>query len=134
VVSDPTAKVREVERITRPRRVTSGRTAKAFNPLSRDDFNLFQAFMSGQHSLRGFKNGDIRKQLAGTTHLKGLGPDERRRSAKVSRIFQRFHAHGLIAKIPHSWKWRTTRFGRRVMAAFIQVKELNFPQLLAQAA
>ena len=134
VVSDPTAKVREVERITRPKRVTSSRTAKAFNPLSRDDFDLFQAFMSGQHSLRGFKNGDIRRQLAGTTHLRGVGPDEKRRSAKVSRIFQRFHAHGLIAKIPHSRKWRTTRFGRRVMATSIQVKELNFPQLLAQAA
>jgi hypothetical protein len=134
VVSDPTARVREVERITSPRRVTSHRTAKAFNPLSRADLELFRAFMSGEHTLRGFKNGDIRRQLAGTTHLSGIGPDEKRRSAKVSRIFQRFHAHGLIAKIPHSRKWRTTRLGRRVMATSIQIRELNFPQLLAHAA
>ncbi len=134
VVSDPTARVREVERITRPKRVTSSRTAKVFNPLSRDDVELFAAFLNGQHSLRGFKNGDIRRQLTGTTHLRRVRPDERRRSAKVSRILQRFHAHGLIAKIPRSRRWRTTRFGRRVMATSIQVKELAFPQLLTVAA
>jgi hypothetical protein len=134
VVSDPTAKVHELERITRRRQVSPGRTARAFNPLSREDVELFQAIMSGEGCLRGFKNGDIRRQLAATEHLRTIGPDERRRSAKVSRIFQRFHAHGLIAKIPHSRKWRTTRFGRRVMATAIQVRQLNFPQLLALAA
>lgn len=82
VVSDPTAKVREVERITSPKRVTSHRTAMAFNPLSQDDCELFAAFMNGQHSLGGFKNGDIRRQLAGTAHMRRVGPDERRRSAK----------------------------------------------------
>jgi hypothetical protein len=85
VVSDPTAKMREVVRITRPKRVTSRRTAKAFNPLSHDDCELFAAFMNGQHRLRGFKNGDIRRQLAGTTHLRGIGPDETCRKAMNSR-------------------------------------------------
>ena len=37
VVSDPTAGVLEVERITGRQQVTPTRTAKAFNPLSRDD-------------------------------------------------------------------------------------------------
>ena len=134
VVSDPTAKVRELERITRRKTITPSRTARAFNPLSQEDLQLFRAVLCGDHHLRGFKNGDIRKQLARSQHLRSVGTDERRRSAKVSRIFQRFHAHGLIAKIPHSRKWRATRFGRRVMATAIQVRELNFPQLLALAA
>ena len=60
VVSDPAAKVHELERITRRKQVTPSRTAKAFNPLSREDVELFQAFMSGEHHLRGFKNRDIR--------------------------------------------------------------------------
>ena len=53
---------------------------------------------------------------------------------KVSRILRRFHAHGLIAKIPHSRKWRTTRFGQRVMATSIRIRELDFPHLLTLAA
>ncbi len=134
VVSDPTAKVSELERITRRRQVTPSRTARAFYPLARDDVELFRALRSGEHCVRGFKNGDLQRQLAHSGHFRGIRHDARRQSAKVTRILQRFHAHGLIAKIPHSRKWRTTRFGRRVMATAIQVRELNFPQLLALAA
>ena len=89
--------------------------------------------MDGEHSIRGFTNHDIRLRLSRTAHLSGL-TDTRRQSAKVTRILQRFHAHGLIAKIPHSRRWRTTRLGRRLMATAIQVRQLNFPQLLALAA
>jgi hypothetical protein len=134
VVSDHSAKVRELERITRRKRVTPHRTAKALNPLSREDLQLFEAVMNGAHCVRGFMNRDIRDQLRCTTHFRGLREDDRRRSAKVTRIFQRLHAHGLIAKIPHSRKWRTTRFGRRVMAAAILVKNRTYPELLERSA
>ncbi|MCK4306212.1 MAG: hypothetical protein KAY24_18370 [Candidatus Eisenbacteria sp.] len=134
VVSDPSTKVRELEQITKRKQVTPNRTARAFNPLSGDDIELFQAMMSGQHCVRGLKNGDVRRELARSRHFQGIRHDTRRQSAKVTRILQRFHAHGLIAKIPHSRKWRTTRFGRRVMATAIQARQLNFPQLLALAA
>ena len=58
----------------------------------------------------------------------------RRQSAKVSRILQRFHARRLIAQIPHSRKWRVTKFGQRVMATSIQPRQLDFPRLMALAA
>jgi len=133
VVSDPTARVAEVDRITCRRRSPSGRTARAFNPLSREDLQLFQSVMDGNHSIRGFANREIRNALAKTSHLVGVDGNKRR-SAKVSRILHRLHLHGLIAKIPRSRKWRTTRFGRRIMATAIQVRQLTFPQLLALAA
>jgi hypothetical protein len=134
VVSDPTAKVAELDAITRRKRTNMNRGAKAFNPLSRDDLRLFQSVMNGGHCVRGFTNRDIRGELQGSCHFSGLRGDPKRQSAKVSRILHRFHAHRLIAKIPHSRKWRTTRFGRRVMATAIQIRQLNFPQLLALAA
>jgi hypothetical protein len=134
VVSDLTLEVRQLESITRNRRTASGRTAKAFNPLSREDVQLFRALMGGEHHIRGFNNRDLRLALAETAHLAPLADDPPRQSAKVSRILHRFHLHGLVAKIPHSRRWRTTRFGRRVMATSIQIQQLNFPQLLALAA
>ena len=133
IVSDPTARVAEVDRITRRKRSPSGRTARAFNPLSREDLQLFQSVMDGQHCIRGFANREIRNALAKTSHLARVD-GKKRRSAKVSRILHRLHLHGLIAKIPRSRKWRTTRFGRRVMATAIPVRQLTFPQLLALAA
>ena len=123
-----------MDRITRRKKPAKGQSAKAFNPLSRDEIQLFKAVMDGEHNVRGFVNRDIREKLATAPHFAGIRKDPKRQSAKVSRILRRFHLHGLIAKIPRSRKWRTTRFGRRVMATAIQVRELTYPQLLALAA
>jgi len=133
IVTDPSAKVRELDRITRRVQCASGRTAKAFNPLARDDRQLFRAVLDGADCLQGFTNRDVRARLRNTCHLVRQHGDPKRESAKVSRILHRFHAHGLIAKFPHSRRWRPTRRGRRLMATAIQVGELNFPQLLALA-
>ena len=87
----------------------------------------------GGDNLRGFTNRDLRTRLESTSHLAQQLGDPKRESAKVSRILHRFHAHGMVAKYPRSRRWRTTRLGRRMMATAIQVRELNFPQLLALA-
>src|SRR5437867_975563 len=80
----------------------------------------------GQHMIRGFSNPDIRNKLKDSPHLKDIA-DPRRQSAKVTRIFNRCHAHGLIAKIPHSRRWRLTRQGRIAMSAAIQLRDVQFP-------
>ena len=87
---------------------------------------LFRALLDGQHMIRGFSNPDIRQKLEDSTHLKGI-TDPRRQSAEVTRIFNRCHAHGLIAKIPHSRRWRLTRHGRIAMSASIQLRDVQFP-------
>jgi hypothetical protein len=86
----------------------------------------FRALLDGQHMIRGFSNPDIRDKLKDSPHLKNItGPC--RQSAKVTRIFNRCHAHGLIAKIPHSRRWRLTKHGRVAMTASIQLREVQFP-------
>jgi hypothetical protein len=134
VVQDPTTQVGEMDRVTRRRRLGSNRTAKALNPLSRDDAELFQAVMSGEHALRGFANADVRARLKGSAHLGGVEADPRRASSRVTRIFQRLHAHGLIAKIPRSRRWRVTSLGHRIMSAALRLRMESFPALLARAA
>jgi hypothetical protein len=133
VVSDPTVRVSELDRVTRRKQAQSGRTARAFNPLARDEVQLFQAVLNGADTLRGFTNKDVRERLLPTPHLAALRGDGKRQSAKVGRILHRLHAHALIAKIPRSRRWRTTSLGRRLMATAIQVRQINFPQLLALA-
>ena len=50
------------------------------------------------------------------------------------RLFRRLHAHGLIAKIPHSRRWRISLFDRRIMAAALKIREVAYPSLYADAA
>jgi hypothetical protein len=134
VVADPTARVAELDRVTKPHATGDGRSARAINPLARDDLQLFHAVLDGADALRGFTNQDVRARLQGTPHLARFPDDPKRQSAKVGRILHRLHAHGLVAKFPHSRRWRATRLGRRLMATAIQIREINFPQLLALAA
>ncbi len=133
VVADPTTQVKELDQVVRSRKLAEGRTARGFNPVAREDVQLFQAVMDGAHHVRGFTNRDIRERLAATSHLKDLD-EPKKQSAKVGRLLHRLHAHRLVAKIPRSRKWRTTDTGRRLMATAIQIREINFPQLLALAA
>ena len=125
-VDDPTDAIATLDRITTRKQVAPKRTAKAFNPVARDESQIFRALLDGQHMIRGFSNPDIRQKLQDSPHLKGI-TDRRRQSAKVTRIFNRCHAHGLIAKIPHSRRWRLTRHGRIAMSASIQLRDVQFP-------
>jgi hypothetical protein len=125
-VEDPTDAIQTLDRITTRKQVAPKRTARAFNPVAREDHQLFQALLSGEHTIRGFSNPDIRSKLQDSPHLKTIA-DPRRQSAKVTRILNRCHAHRLIAKIPHSRRWRVTRLGRIAMAASIQLREVQFP-------
>jgi hypothetical protein len=134
VVSDPSTRVRELDRLTRRKQVTPARAARALNPLSKEDIELFRAVMNGEHNLSGFRNRDLRRYLLRSIWFQGIRGDERKQSAKVTRMLQRLHGHGLIAKIPRSRKWRTTRLGRRLMATSIHIRALSFPQLLALEA
>ena len=132
-VDDPTDAIRTLDRITTRKKLAPRRTAKAFNPVARDEIQIFQALLSGDHMIRGFSNPDIRAKLHGSAHLKNIA-DPKRRSGKVTRILGRCHAHGLIAKIPHSRRWRVTKHGRMAMSAAIQLRDVQFPISYSKAA
>jgi len=90
--------------------------------------------MDGEHCLRGFTNHDIRTKLQSTLHLRSCGQDLKKASSKVSRIFRRFHAHGLIAKLPRTRRWQVTLYGRRVMAAALYIREHDFARAYSTMA
>jgi hypothetical protein len=109
-----------------------GRTVRAFNPLSRNERMLFEVLLAGEHALHGFTNRDVRKKLGLTSYP--LAPDEDRQPSQVTRLFRRLHAHGLIAKIPRSRRWRVSLAGRRTMSTAIKLREVAYPSLFATAA
>jgi hypothetical protein len=134
VVDDPTNAKQDLDRVTTPKKDAAGRGCSGFNPLARHDAELFQSIMAGEHCLRGFNNRDIRGRLASTVHLRACGQDPKKASAKVSRTFRRFHAHGLIAKIPRTRRWRVTLYGRRVMGTSLYLRDHHFPEAYSRIA
>ncbi len=134
VVDDPTNAQRDLDRMTTRKKDAAGRGCAGFNPLARRDAELFQSIMDGNHCLRGFSNRDIRQQLALTPHLRQCVSNPKKASAKVSRIFRRFRAHRLIAKVPRSRLWRVTRYGRRVMGTAMYLRQHDFPRVYSKVA
>ena len=134
VVDDPTKAKRELDRMTTRKKDTAGRGCSGFNPMARRDAELFQSVMDGDHCLRGFTNRDIRQRLASTPHLRNCGKNPKKASATISRIFRRFRAHGLIAKIPRTRRWRVTVYGRRVMGTALYLRHDDFPRVYSQVA
>jgi hypothetical protein len=124
-VDDPTDAIRTLDHITTRKQIAPKRSAKAFNPVARDEVQIFRALLAGQHMIRGFSNPDIRQILQDSPHLNGVA-DPKRRSAKTTRILKRCHAHGLIAKIPHSRRWRVAKHGRIAMSAAVQLRDVQF--------
>ena len=57
---------------------------------------LFQAVLSGEHLLRGFRNAEIRETLWGLTNDFS---QRRCRANAVTRLLKRLHVRGLLAKI-----------------------------------
>jgi len=133
-VDNPTEAKRALQRVTTPKQDAAGRRCAGFNPLARTDVVLFQSVMDGEHCLKGFTNRDIRARLQTTPHLRACGHDHRKQSAKISVIFRRCHAHGLIAKIPHTRRWRVTGYGGQVMGTSLYLHEHHFPNVYATIA
>jgi hypothetical protein len=129
-VTDPSAARRALDRMAKPTRTVT-RRARGFNPADPDDARLFAAVLRGEHVISGFRNRHVREALFGATSDRDRA---RRVAARVTRLFNRLHAHGYIAKIPRTRRWRVTDLGRAAMAAVIDVRDNAFPAAYAKAA
>jgi hypothetical protein len=49
-------------------------------------------------------------------------------------LFRRLRAHGLIAKIPRSRRWRVSLAGRRTLSTAIKLRAIAYPALFAATA
>jgi hypothetical protein len=122
-VTDPTPAYRQVAHLTESK-LHKGRRYAGFNPARREDVKLFQAVLSGEHLLRGFRNADIRETLWGPVK----DPHERQRRANaVTRLLKRLHVRGLIAKIPRTRRWRVTARGQQLLGTMIQLHYHGLP-------
>jgi hypothetical protein len=135
---DPTKGKQALQRLTTTKRDAAGRPSSpwgpGFNPMAQLDADLFKSLLDGEHSLRGFTNRDIRSRLTTTRWLRSCSDDPKKASAKVSRCFRRLHAHGLIAKIPRTRRWRVTAYGCQAMGTSLYLRERHFPNVYATAA
>lgn len=131
VVDDPSRATRLLDQVCR-RSNYCGRTRRALNPLNPEEQRLFVAVLRGEHALHGFANRDVAAHLVARLPLQPA--DKRRLSTRVSRLLQLLRAHGLIAKIPRSRRYRVTGKGNAVMSTAIYLRYKGYPKEIGEAA
>lgn len=131
VVNDDREARRLLDKATQPA-VLNRRSKRALQPLSPADQQLFLAVLRGEHRVRGFRNSDLEPYLYGT--MPDDAQERRRRCGRVTRLIQLLRAHHLVAKIPHTRRYRITANGETLMSAAIKIKQLDFPMQMSDAA
>jgi hypothetical protein len=129
---DQSASLAETVRPLCQRTRWKGRPVRGLQPLKSDDAQLLAAISRGEFLVTGFRNGDLRALLFGTTEV---SPDEaRRQSAKITRLIRMLRAHGLIRKIPHTHRYRLTSNGQIAITALTAAQQATIQTLTQLAA
>jgi hypothetical protein len=131
VVDGPCATAKQLDRVSQPAKFHE-RQCRGLNLLHPDEQRLFRAILTGDWRLHGFRNRDLVEKLNASKTAK---PDERRRrSLRVCRQLQLLRAHGLIAKIPHSNRYKVTDKGDALMGSAVTLRDNQFPKVLSAVA
>lgn len=131
-VEDPTPLAPLLDRVSRPT-TYRGRRVRALRIGDAQDIALLEAISRGEFATAGLRNRDLRSLLYPTQ--KDRSPQEERRlSARVSRLLRLLRAHRLIRKISKTQRYRLTVKGHLLTAALFAVRETSIKQLLAKAA
>jgi hypothetical protein len=118
----------QLYRVTTPKKDAAGRGCSGFDPLADRDAELFQTLMGRRALLARLHQPRHPDPVRIDGSSSDLRADPKKESAKVSRTFRRFYAHGLIAKIPRTRRGVVTLYGRRVMGTSPYLRNHDFPK------
>jgi len=119
--------ISEIEMICN--RVISGnRVFSGMNPISKETERIFLAVMDGANHINGFTNASIKKSI-----FPGAAAGDKKIRNKTTRIIAKLRAHKLISKIPHSFRYKVTSKGIKIMASVLAVKNIALPDTMKAA-
>ena len=118
------------QRVCRPIR-KQGRRYRALNPWSDKDATLLEVIARGEWMISGFRNRDLRAALYPG---KASTVQQRRQTGKVTRALALLRAHGLIKKVPGSYRYQVTTQGRKIITALLAARQADVEKLTALAA
>ena len=102
------------------------RWARGLRPWEQLDSEVLKIIGNNDYILNGFRNKDIREKLY---PLAVEGKDKKRASSKITRFLWILRAHGLIKKIPKTYKYQLTDSGRKIIPTILKTYNLSMEQL-----
>ncbi len=104
-----------------------GRKVRPLRPWSDPDLPLLRIVARGEFVTNGFRSRDVAQHLGDPLPT---NPDERRKfMAKLSRRLRLLRAHGVIAKIEGTHRYRVTKAGRTLLTATLAALDASITKL-----
>ena len=110
----------------------TGRRLRGLNLLGAEDAALLGAVGRPEHVVTGFRNRDISRALYGEPS--GDAAEQKRRSARVTRLLRLLRGHKLIRKVAKTHRYQVTDDGRRVVTAVLAARNASTEKLVSLAA
>jgi len=108
---DPSHGVKQLWKISKTV-TTDNRSYKGINFYNDDDQALLKILARGEFNSNGLQNRSLRQFLPGKS------------SSAVSRILKRLKAHGLLKKVPKTYKYYLTRLGKASIVTGLMIREM----------
>lgn len=118
------AAIEELDRLSRSQSKDGHRVA-AFNPVTKENIELFKALLSGEFALNGFRNTDLQQKIFDTKPKDRA--EAKRRIHRTSRLIAKLRGHRLINKVQNSRLYRVSLHGVRTMWAAVRLHDVDFP-------
>ena len=99
--------------------IENERSYRGLNFFAAHDLRVLEAISRGEYMTFGMQGKDIRQYLGGIS------------SSAMSRIFKRLRLHGIIERVPGTYKYFPTAYGKEVIAAGLTIKNLVLIPALA---
>jgi hypothetical protein len=123
---------KEIEKLCKRKKVKlSDRSEKprqysGFNLLSNFTTKVFNAVLSGEFVMRGFRNKDLRQVLR---KLGGFSKKDfsnmKRISGKITRLIAKLRAHKIITKLNKTCRYRVTKTGEKLLSRILMFKKFE---------
>jgi hypothetical protein len=130
-VAEPQTLAELTEDLTK-RTIWKGQPVRGLNPLAAEDAALLAAVSRGEFLISGFSNRDIRNLLFAPDPSADQA-EQKRRSAKVTRLFRILRGHHLIIKEHHANRYKLTERGRTQLSSLLAARQATTQQLLQAA-
>jgi hypothetical protein len=124
-VAEPLCRRAKAPGATRPRKL------RALNPLGAEDGALLEAIADPKYAIAGLRNRDL---VAALYSKPAALPEQRRRSARVTRLLRLLRAHGLLQKIPKTHRYQVNAEARKTLATLLAARNANAEYLTTNAA
>lgn len=111
----------------------NGRIYRGLNPWQEQDYKLLTFLASGENTIGGFRNRDLRKLLYPESE-KIENQEQKKYSGRTTRLIKLLRAHGLIKKVAKENRYMLTVKGQKFACALITASAVDIKGLTKIAA